>query len=48
MTRKADFADFRYVGKEGKLHVVTDGIRTRRLDNREFRQFSKQLFGFAG
>jgi hypothetical protein len=45
MTRTPDFTDYRYVGKEGKRFVVTDGLSVRYLDAREFQEFSKQAFG---
>ena len=48
MTRTPDFTDYRYVGKEGKRFVVTDGLSVRYLDAREFQEFSKQAFAFAG
>ena len=48
MSRTPDFTDYRYVGKEGKRFVVTDGLSVRYLDAREFQEFSKQVFGFAG
>ena len=48
MTRTPDVTDYRYVGKEGKRCVVTDGFSVRYLDAREFQEFSKQAFGFAG
>ena len=44
MTRTPDYTDYRYLGKEGKQHVVTNGLSTRFLSNREFREFSRQLF----
>lgn len=47
MTRIPDYTDCRYVGKVGKMYVVTDGICTRYLNNREFCRFVQQLFGFA-
>ena len=31
--------DFRYVGKDSNLYVVTDGIRTKHLTGSEFRTF---------
>tara|TARA_B100001063_G_scaffold77599_3_gene72063 strand:+ start:152 stop:289 length:138 start_codon:yes stop_codon:yes gene_type:complete len=39
-----DFTDYRFTGKEGKAYVVTNGISTRYLTGKEFRQFSRQLF----
>lgn len=39
-----NYTDYRYIGKEGKQHVVTNGLSTRYLSNREFREFSRQLF----
>jgi len=47
MTRTPDFTDYRYVGKEGKMHVVTDGLSVRYLDAREFQEFSRQIFGYT-
>ena len=35
-----DYTDYRYLGKEGKQHVVTSGLSTHYLSNREFREFS--------
>tara|TARA_R100000030_G_scaffold98613_1_gene88768 strand:+ start:177 stop:323 length:147 start_codon:yes stop_codon:yes gene_type:complete len=47
MTRTPDFTDYRYVGKEGKMHVVTDGLSVRYLNAREFKEFSRQIFGLT-
>ncbi len=38
--------DFRYIGKEGKLFLITDGMQTKYLTAKEFRAFSRQLFGY--
>jgi hypothetical protein len=37
--------DFHYIGKDGKHFLITDGIRTKYLTAKEFRAFSRQLFG---
>lgn len=39
-----NFTGFQYIRKQGKQHLVSDGIRTLFLSNQEFRVFSRQLF----
>jgi hypothetical protein len=45
-SRTTDFSGFRYVGKEGKQFVVTNGPVTKYLNNKEFGEFSRQALGF--
>jgi len=33
-------SNFRYIGRQGKAYLVTDGIRTLHLTAREFRTFN--------
>lgn len=48
MTRTPDYTDYRYIGKEGKSFVVTDGLSTKYLTAKEFGEFSRQHLGFNG
>jgi len=43
-----DYTGYRYVGKEGKNFVVTNGTNTKYLTNKEFGDFSKQALGWKG
>jgi hypothetical protein len=42
-----NYAGFDYKGKEGKSFVVSDGTRTKYLNNKEFGEFSRQKLGFT-
>ena len=46
-TKTPNYASFDYKGKEGKSFVVSDGIRTKYLNNKEFGEFSRQKLGFT-
>lgn len=46
--KPANYAGMDYKGKEGKSFVVSDGIRTKYLNNQEFGDFSRQKLGFTG
>lgn len=35
--------DYRYIGKQGKQFVITNGIRTKFLTAKEFRAFSQTI-----
>ena len=43
-TKTPDYTDYRYIGKEGKLFTVTDGMQIKHLTAKEFRVFSRQIF----
>lgn len=46
--KAANYAGMDYKGKEGKSFVVSDGTRTKYLNNKEFGDFSRQKLGFTG
>jgi hypothetical protein len=46
-TKTPNYAGFDYKGKEGKSFVVSDGTRTKYLNNKEFGEFSRQKLGFT-
>ena len=37
--------DFRYIGKEGKAHLITDGMQIKYLYGREFTEWARKHFG---
>ena len=42
----ADFGsagDFRYIGKKGKAHLITDGMQTKYLYGKEFTKWANQM-----
>ena len=41
-----NYAGLDYKGKEGKSFVVSDGTRTKYLNNKEFGEFSRQKLNF--
>ena len=47
-SKEPDYTGYRYVGKEGKNFVVTNGTNTKYLTNKEFGVFSRQHTGWKG
>lgn len=45
-TKTPNYAGFDFKGKEGKSFVVSDGTRTKYLNNKEFGEFSRQKLNF--
>lgn len=40
-----DYEGYEYAGKEGKQHKVSNGISTKHLSNKEYREFTQQKLG---
>jgi len=41
-TEIADAKDFRYIGKKGKAHVISDGVQEKHLYGKEYTNWARQ------